>query len=430
MRDYALGTTLDVKFTTRRFTTGVPFALAGGTVAAYPDNSVTEVTLGVTLTADFDARTGLNNVRVVATSGNGFAAGVNYALVLTAGTVDSVSVVGEVVGEFSLEAQSPLRPTTAGRTLDVSATGEGGLDWANVGSPTTVLNLSGTTVSAVSGAVGSVTGAVGSVTGNVGGNVAGSVGSVTGAVGSVAANGVTTATFAVGTTIPRCTLVDTLTTYTGNTPQTGDSFARIGATGAGLTTLATAAALSTVSTRVLLALPAVAPNADGGLPVLSNFGADLAYAVASAGSVGLNGITALSVATSAVEEIRDAIWAAATRTVSAATNITSTGGTLTVSAGGRAAIQSGVTKNVALSNFQFLMVLASDHVTGATGLTVTATRSLDGAAFAACANAVTEVANGMYKITLAAADLNADTVVLKFTAATADARFIEILPTA
>jgi hypothetical protein len=41
-------------------------------------------------------------------------------------------------------------------------------------------------------------------------------------------------------------LVDTLTTYTGNTPQTGDAFARIGATGSGLTSLAPAStALST-----------------------------------------------------------------------------------------------------------------------------------------------------------------------------------------
>lgn len=38
-------------------------------------------------------------------------------------------------------------------------------------------------------------------------------------------------------------LVDTLTTYTGNTVQTGDSFVRIGAAGAGLTLLATASEL-------------------------------------------------------------------------------------------------------------------------------------------------------------------------------------------
>ena len=39
-----------------------------------------------------------------------------------------------------------LNPTTAGRTLDVSTGGEAGLDWANVGSPTTTNDLSGTTI--------------------------------------------------------------------------------------------------------------------------------------------------------------------------------------------------------------------------------------------------------------------------------------------
>jgi hypothetical protein len=41
-------------------------------------------------------------------------------------------------------------------------------------------------------------------------------------------------------------LVDTVTTLTGHTAQTGDSFARIGATGSGLTTLSTAAELAKV----------------------------------------------------------------------------------------------------------------------------------------------------------------------------------------
>lgn len=85
-----------------------------------------------------------------------------------------------------------------------------------------------------------------------------------------------------------------------------------------------------------------------------------------------------------------------------------------------------ITKNTALSNFEFLMVDSSDHVSGKTGLTVTATRSIDGAAFGACANAVAEVANGIYKIDLAAADLNGNVVTLKFTATGADTRFITI----
>lgn len=96
-----------------------------------------------------------------------------------------------------------LRPTVPGRTLDVSATGEAGVDWANVGSPTTTVGLSGTTiatsqvVASVTGAVGSVTGAVGSVTGAVG-SVTGAVASVTGAVGSVSGNVAGNVTGSVG----------------------------------------------------------------------------------------------------------------------------------------------------------------------------------------------------------------------------------------
>ena len=107
-----------------------------------------------------------------------------------AGSVGSVTgnVGGNVTGSIgSLAAQAKLdvnteadtalsdygalKPTTAGRTLDVSATGEAGLDWANVGGQGTAVNLSSTTTN----------------------------------------------------------LVNTVTTYTGNTPQTGDSFARLGA---------------------------------------------------------------------------------------------------------------------------------------------------------------------------------------------------------
>ncbi len=61
------------------------------------------------------------------------------------------------------------------------------------------------------------------------------------------------------------------------------------------------------------------------------------------------------------------------------------------------------------------MTDSTNHA-ASTGLTVTAERSIDGAAFAACANSVTEVSDGCYTIDLAAADLNGDVVVLKFTA--------------
>ena len=101
--DIRLGDTIDVKFTTRQIS-GAPFTLGGTPViSAYVGNGTTVITAGITLTVDFDARTGLNNVRVVASSGNGFATATNVQLVITTGTVNSVSVVGEVVAEFSIE---------------------------------------------------------------------------------------------------------------------------------------------------------------------------------------------------------------------------------------------------------------------------------------------------------------------------------------
>jgi hypothetical protein len=101
MSDYILGDNVDVFFTTRQFSTGAPFTLTSGQVGAYKDNGPTEITAGITLTPNFDGRTGLNQVRLAASGANGYTAGW-YALVLTAGTVDGISVVGEVLAEFSL----------------------------------------------------------------------------------------------------------------------------------------------------------------------------------------------------------------------------------------------------------------------------------------------------------------------------------------
>lgn len=121
--DVRLGDTIDIKFCTVS-TTGAPTTLAGTPViSAYVGNGTTEITAGITLTVDFDARTGLHNVRVVATSGNGFATATNVQLVITTGTVGGTSVVGYVIGTFSIEARSALMPTTAARTLVVDAAG-------------------------------------------------------------------------------------------------------------------------------------------------------------------------------------------------------------------------------------------------------------------------------------------------------------------
>jgi len=86
-----------------------------------------------------------------------------------------------------------------------------------------------------------------------------------------------------------------------------------------------------------------------------------------------------------------------------------------------------VNKNAALSNFEFPMFSSVDHVTGLAGLAVTAERSIDGGVFAACAGAVVEVSGGIYKINLAASDLNGAVITFKFTAAGADATWITIV---
>lgn len=93
------------------------------------------------------------------------------------------------------------------------------------------------------------------------------------------------------------------------------------------------------------------------------------------------------------------------------------GGLPTVDATNSVKIQTPVKKNTALSNFTFVMLNTSGNPQ--TGLTVSPTRSIDGAAFAACANSVTELANGWYTINLAAADLNGTNIALRFTAAAA-----------
>jgi len=91
-------------------------------------------------------------------------------------------------------------------------------------------------------------------------------------------------------------------------------------------------------------------------------------------------------------------------------------------------VVAGITfkKNTAVTGFMFKMFDSADHVTPKTGLAITATRSIDGGAFGACANAAAEVSAGWYKINLATTDMNGDLIVLKFTAAAADATEIEI----
>lgn len=92
------------KFTTFRPSTGAAYTLAGTpALSVYKDNSTTQSTTGVTLTADFDSVTGLNHFAIdTSADGTFYSAGSFFDIVITTGTVDSVSVVGAVVGSFTI----------------------------------------------------------------------------------------------------------------------------------------------------------------------------------------------------------------------------------------------------------------------------------------------------------------------------------------
>lgn len=122
MRDITLGDTIYFLFTTRDFDTGAPQTL-GGTPAlsVYEENNLTQITAGVSISADYDSVTGLNQGTIVATSGNGYESGKSYSVVITTGTVDGVSVVGEVVYEFTVEASAAFDRLGAPAGASVSA---------------------------------------------------------------------------------------------------------------------------------------------------------------------------------------------------------------------------------------------------------------------------------------------------------------------
>ncbi len=112
-------------------------------------------------------------------------------------------------------AENSLKSTDQNRQLDVTATGAAGIDWGNVENPSTAVDLSATDIQ----------------------------------------------------------LCDTITTYTGNTVQTGDSFARLGAP-AGASVSADVAAVKTDTAAVLVDTADMQPKL--GTPAGADMSADIA----------------------------------------------------------------------------------------------------------------------------------------------------------
>lgn len=99
--DFNAGDIIDFKFCTVG-NTGAPTVLAGTpALSVYKANGTTESTTGITLSVDFDGRVGMNHVRID-TADAFYANGNDFQVIITAGTVGGTSVVGYVVGHFSL----------------------------------------------------------------------------------------------------------------------------------------------------------------------------------------------------------------------------------------------------------------------------------------------------------------------------------------
>lgn len=153
--DRALGSTVTFQFTTA--VNGVPTALAGSpAISVYGSNSSTPITSGVTFTGSYNTTTGLNNVSIVATSGNGYAAGIDYSVVITTGTLAGISMVGYQIGTFSLQlgnvsnfAGSATAATNISDTLGAVPRGTVTTGGSTTSVPTSAFSIDGVAASGV-----------------------------------------------------------------------------------------------------------------------------------------------------------------------------------------------------------------------------------------------------------------------------------------
>lgn len=104
----AVGSLINFNFATD--VNGVPTDMAGSpAISVYKTGSNVESTAGVTLTAPYDSRTGLAHVAIdTSADGTFYSYGSDYSVVITTGTLGGVSVVGRVVGHFSLGLSNSL----------------------------------------------------------------------------------------------------------------------------------------------------------------------------------------------------------------------------------------------------------------------------------------------------------------------------------
>lgn len=101
--DFLLGDTIHFSFNTTDATGAMATLDGTPVISVYKNGSTTESTSGVTLTVDFDSKTGLHHVTInTSTDLTFYSIGSDFEVVIVTGTVSSISVVGTIVGHFSI----------------------------------------------------------------------------------------------------------------------------------------------------------------------------------------------------------------------------------------------------------------------------------------------------------------------------------------
>lgn len=209
----------------------------------------------------------------------------------------------------------------------------------------------------------------------------------------------------------------------------------IGANGAGLTAIGDTrlgnldAAVSTrLATAGYTAAPTAAQNRiemDTNSTKLAHLDADVSSRLATAGYTAPDNASASSAASSAATAATQATNAA---TQTTAANIRTAVGLSAANLDsqlGAIPTTFRLKKNTAFSGFSLVMFNTSG--VAATGKTVSGSVSIDGGAFGALTNSVSEIGSGAYKVNLAAADTNGNDLLFLFTATDCKPLFLKVI---
>ena len=112
--DFTQNQTFTFHFTSRSGTP-VPITLAGSPVLAVLNSSGSSITPGVTLEVDTSSTTGLHKVTIDLSADVLYVIKGDYSVIITTGTVDGNSVVGEVIATFSIENRHVKAISRGGR---------------------------------------------------------------------------------------------------------------------------------------------------------------------------------------------------------------------------------------------------------------------------------------------------------------------------